>query len=267
MPARRSTTTSPPSRAVSTSTAASTTTTNAITAACSAAPGRLTSDVTSDAGTRAGEIHLDVQTVGGYWTHFGDSGWYIDGLAQFSWLDAEMRSDRMTLNTNGTSPAASLEGGYPFALGKQTVLEPEAQVVYQRITFDSARDTLATIMFEDATSLVGRLGLRLARTWRRDGTRISTTWGRVNVWKEFEGESRIDIIHGRRAPRPSAPISGTRGSSRRGRRRAALRTVHAVRIRQLPDGGRRATATLRPEKAASDSIGKSPGAENAGRGN
>ena len=161
--------------------------------------GRLTSDVTSDAGTRAGEVHLDAQTVGGYWTHFGENGWYIDGLGQFSWLDAEMRSDRMKVHSSGTSPAASLEGGYPFALGKQTVLEPEAQFVYQRIRFDAARDTLATIMFDDATSLAGRLGLRLARTWRPQTPRVSTTWVRFNVWKEFEGKSRIDIITPTRA--------------------------------------------------------------------
>jgi outer membrane autotransporter protein len=155
--------------------------------------GRVTSDVTADVGTKAGDVTMDLQSFGAYWTHFGDTGWYVDGLVQVSWIDATLTSTRMGMQTHGTGLTAAVEGGYPFALGSRMVLEPQVQLVYQRTALDPVTDDLTTITFDDAASFTGRLGARVSRSWGQPTTRPSTLWGRVSVWKEFDGESRFHV--------------------------------------------------------------------------
>ena len=69
--------------------------------------------------------------------------------------------------TDGFGVAASLEGGYPLALSEGWILEPQAQAIFQAIEVDSFSDGFADISFDDTNSLVGRLGLRLARNFDR----------------------------------------------------------------------------------------------------
>jgi outer membrane autotransporter protein len=154
-------------------------------------------DVTADVGSEAGTVRIETQSFGGYWTHFGADGWYLDGLAQLNWLDATLVSPRMETVTSGTGLAASLEGGYPVALGSRVVLEPQAQLTYQRTAFDAMADELTTVSFEDASSVTARLGARLSRAWGGQSATQpeprSTTWGRVSVGKAFDEVSRIRV--------------------------------------------------------------------------
>ena len=41
-----------------------------------------------------GEDKFDALSVGGYWTHFGPSDWYLDGVVQGTWYDATMTGNR-----------------------------------------------------------------------------------------------------------------------------------------------------------------------------
>ena len=36
---------------------------------------------------QGGSDEFDAYTIGGYWTHFGPSGWYLDGVLQGTWYD------------------------------------------------------------------------------------------------------------------------------------------------------------------------------------
>lgn len=69
---------------------------------------------------------------------------------------------------SGFGLAASLEGGYPFELGSDWVLEPQVQQIFQTIDFDSFNDGAAEVSFSDFDSLNGRVGARLSRTWEVD---------------------------------------------------------------------------------------------------
>ena len=42
---------------------------------------------------------------------------------------------------------ASLEGGYPIQVGGGWIVEPQAQLVYQRIGLDDSADVAATVRF------------------------------------------------------------------------------------------------------------------------
>jgi fibronectin-binding autotransporter adhesin len=157
--------------------------------------GRTTADVTHFDGLDAGSDALNGWTVGGYWTHFGATGWYLDGVVQGTWYDITASGRLPDVDTNGFGFGTSLEGGYPFQLGGEVVLEPQAQLTYQTIDLDDTSDVGAQVRFDDVQSLVGRLGVRLSTRWDLDATgsgagdrRQVLAWIRASVLNEFLGE-------------------------------------------------------------------------------
>ncbi|WP_455153133.1 autotransporter-associated beta strand repeat-containing protein [Cupriavidus basilensis] len=161
------------------------------------ATGQVNADVTHFDGTRAGSDRIDGVTLGGYWTHFGPAGWYVDGVIQGTRYDTRAAGRLPSMKTHGTGIGASLEGGYPFALDNGFVLEPQAQLTYQAVFLNDARDPAAEIRFNNERSLVGRLGVRLSRSWEiapaapgapaGAAPRRATAWARVSVVNEFLG--------------------------------------------------------------------------------
>ena len=100
--------------------------------------------------------------------------------------------------TDGWGLAASLEAGYPFHLGGNWILEPQAQLVYQALNISDFNDGAAEVRYSDTNSLAGRLGARLAHSWDLDegqatsnggeaasAHREASAWLRFDVWKEF----------------------------------------------------------------------------------
>lgn len=165
-----------------------------------AAIGRIEGDVTHFNGIRAGTNTIDGYSLGAYWTHFGPSGWYLDGVLQGTWFDAVADSRRLIkLKREGFGFAASLEGGYPIALGNGWIIEPQAQLVYQTLVNGSGSDGAALVRFSDVDSLAGRLGARLARSWTlEEGTaqnraRFMTAWLKASLWNEFRGDPRTSF--------------------------------------------------------------------------
>ncbi len=139
-------------------------------------------------GVSAGEATVDAASLGGYWTHFWASGTYLDAVGQFSWYDDTAQSTKIApLKDKSTGWALSLEGARPFHLKANFVLEPQAQLTYQEFNRSTSSDIAALVTFQDTRSLVGRLGLRAARTWTGDKPdHLETTgWLRLNLTHEF----------------------------------------------------------------------------------
>mgnify|MGYP003575273468 CR=1 FL=1 len=158
-------------------------------------------DVDHYDGTSAGDDRVDAYTLGGYWTRYGvrDADWikewYVDTVVQATWYEiaANPGGGLPRMETDGWGFAASLEGGYPFRMRRDWILEPQAQVIYQWFDIDDASDEAATVRFDDTTSLVGRLSARLSRDWvhaddEPEAPLLSTFWSRASVWHEFRGE-------------------------------------------------------------------------------
>jgi outer membrane autotransporter protein len=150
-------------------------------------------------GNRGRVTHFDDQvggsnfaayTLGGYWTHFGPTGWYVDSVLQGTFYDIRSSGDRgvPALKTGAQGGAASVEGGYPFKFAGGYFIEPQAQLVYQNIHVNDANDIAARIRFTDVNSLATRIGARFGRTWAIDDSpRTITAWIRPNLWNEFLG--------------------------------------------------------------------------------
>jgi outer membrane autotransporter protein len=138
-----------------------------------------------------GDSDFSAYTLGGYWTHFGPSGWYVDVILQGTYYDITSNANRglPSLKTAGQGAAVSLETGYPFKFSNGWFIEPQAQVIYETIHLSDASDLGAQVRFSDVESLLARVGARFGRTWLADqlSQQPVTAWIRPNLWKEFRG--------------------------------------------------------------------------------
>jgi outer membrane autotransporter protein len=161
-------------------------------------------DVQSQTGADAGRDRFAAYSVGGYWTHYGAWGWYLDGIVQGTFYDVRDESTRLpALETDGWGFAASLEAGIPFKglfgrpgrLGGVTV-EPQAQLVYQTIDLGDSGDIAAQVRFDDVESFAGRVGVRFATSWAMQALLglhpplATTAWFRPSYWHEFNDDPR-----------------------------------------------------------------------------
>jgi len=137
-----------------------------------------------------GNSNFNAYSLGGYWTHFGPTGWYTDTILQGTFYDINSTANRglSALRTVGQGVAASIEAGYPFKFAGGYFIEPQAQLVYQNVHINDTNDIAAQIRFSDVDSVAARIGARFGRTWAvDDAQRTITAWIRPNLWNEFRG--------------------------------------------------------------------------------
>lgn len=137
-----------------------------------------------------GRLLMNGPSAGAYWTHFGPTGWYVDGVFQGSWYDAKATSlYGAGLSTTATVYTASLEAGYPlrFGEGQAWLIEPQAQIVYQGVSVDRSQDQYSSVDWNAGTAWTGRLGARLQYTSRDDRGTLWQPYARINLWHAFSG--------------------------------------------------------------------------------
>jgi outer membrane autotransporter protein len=135
-----------------------------------------------------GSLNLNAYSVGGYWTHYGPGGWYIDAVLQGSFYSGNATTQFANLPTNGTGFTSSLEAGYPIPLpwfGPRFVLEPEGQIIWQRVSFDDANDSLGPVGLGTTSGGSGRLGLRGKWTVNDPDGRVWQPYVLANVWRDW----------------------------------------------------------------------------------
>ncbi|MFM0088887.1 autotransporter outer membrane beta-barrel domain-containing protein [Paraburkholderia sediminicola] len=178
------------------------------------AVGQISGDVTNFDGAPAGRDQLTGYTLGGYWTHFGASGWYLDAQAQGTRYDVNASSPSdMTLKTSGYGLGSSLQGGYPIPLPNNWSIVPQAQLVYQNLSLNDSGDTASSVYFHNANSLAGRIGAEVKKSWLFDSSsthaEILNTWFRTDLRQEFVANPRVSFSS---ATGPVAFESDSRGS-------------------------------------------------------
>jgi outer membrane autotransporter protein len=153
--------------------------------------------------TRTGTLSLNAYSLGGYWTHYGPGGWYLDAVLQGTRYDgnAQAQADQLEtflgtspstkLQTQGSGFVSSLEGGYPVPLGfgPGFTLEPQAQVIYQHVSLDPASDGIGTVALGSTSGVTGRLGVRGQWTILGSDGEVWQPYGRFNVWRDWGGNA------------------------------------------------------------------------------
>jgi outer membrane autotransporter protein len=145
---------------------------------------------------RAGSLRLSGPATGVYWTHFGPSGWYMDGVAQHSWYDTKASSiSGSGISTQADGITASLETGYPTCFyNNHWIIEPQLQLIYQNFSVRGTSDNISSIGWNTAGAWTGRLGMRLQHTQaEKDSGRVWQPYGRLNLWQDFTGSDGLSF--------------------------------------------------------------------------
>ena len=141
--------------------------------------------------TRTGTVDQQAYSGGGYWTHYGPTDWYIDAVLQGTHYTGTAKTEFASLPISGNGFIASLEGGYPIALafGPQFVLEPQAQILWQKVSFSNAFDGLGPVALGSSTGTTGRLGVRAKWTILTADGQVWQPYGRLNLWHDWNGRA------------------------------------------------------------------------------
>ena len=139
-----------------------------------------------------GDLRLDGDSVGGYWTLVGPARGYVDAVVQYTRLDGRARSDRGDqLDIDGDAWSASLESGYPIPLSERWSLEPQAQLIAQKVSLDSANDSVSHVSHDAQVELTGRLGMRLEGAFTGRGGHLLQPYAQLNLWHGDGGRDTL----------------------------------------------------------------------------
>ena len=156
-----------------------------------------------------GSNDLRSQYLGGYatWTH--DSGFYADAVLQAGRHRYEVKP-QTALRTKGkaSSLSASLEIGQAFALGEGWQIEPQAQLVHQRVDFDDVDIAGARVRQAREGGWLARVGVRVKGDIATSAGRLQP-YGRVNVYRTAGGSDTTHFI----SPAASTAIASSKGST------------------------------------------------------
>jgi len=137
-----------------------------------------------------GAVNLNAYSGGAYWNHYGPEGWYVDLTLQGTSYTDGAATEFAHLDTSGAGFISSLETGYPIAipqLGFGFVLEPEAQVLWQWISFDAGNDGLGPVALGTTSETTARVGLKGKWTITTDNGQVWQPYVRANFWSDFGG--------------------------------------------------------------------------------
>lgn len=142
--------------------------------------GLLTSRALSAPGTDT--LNLEGQSLGAYWSLTGPNGWHVDLTASGGRVNGYSRNDQGARQaTEGSAVTLSVEGGFPIGISENWVVEPQAQLVNQRITLDTPYAGSGNASSTDVTSWSGRVGARLKGSYDFNGLGVEP-YVRTNLW-------------------------------------------------------------------------------------
>ncbi|WDY60419.1 autotransporter family protein [Pseudomonas sp. PSKL.D1] len=139
-----------------------------------------------------GDLRIDGDSAGAYWTLIGPQQWYVDAVLQYTDLDGRARSDRGNrINVNGNAWTGSLETGYPIRVSERWTFEPQAQLIAQKVSLDSTNDRISHISHDAQVELTGRLGVRLEGAFTGTSGKLLQPYGQVNLWHGDGGRDTL----------------------------------------------------------------------------
>jgi outer membrane autotransporter protein len=140
----------------------------------------------------------DVQgvSVGLYGTWFQNDesrlGWYVDLWGQQGWFTNHVHRDLLPDEQyNSRALALSAETGYAHQLSPRGwVIEPQAQLIYLHSSQDDLIEVNGTsVIGDDGSGWISRLGVRVHRTWANDSGGHSQPYLTLNWWHDATGNT------------------------------------------------------------------------------
>lgn len=128
--------------------------------------------------------NLRTRYLGVYGTWQDQSGLYADAVLQGADYRSDLRTagDTTQARTKGSGWLTSLEMGKPFALSQNWQIEPQAQIIYRKLSIDDTALSLATVKNQADDDWTVRLGARIKGNFTT-GAGVLLPYGRINVYK------------------------------------------------------------------------------------
>jgi len=127
---------------------------------------------------------LNVQgpNLGAYWSLTGANGWHVDLAASGGRVNGYSFNDQgQRQAAEGTAMTLSVQGGFPIGISENWVIEPQAELINQRISLDTPYAGSANASSTDLTSWSGRVGASLKGSYDIKGLPIEP-YVRTNFW-------------------------------------------------------------------------------------
>ncbi|MEN3929703.1 autotransporter outer membrane beta-barrel domain-containing protein [Microvirga sp. W0021] len=137
---------------------------------------------------------LDKWSVSAFATYLHNSGFYVDGILSYGAFDGNVSTTYRgkTASLSGQTFSASLEMGYPIHFLNGVVLEPQAQVVYQRLMFDRKLDVdMFEVRLGDIDQVTARVGARLSKTYTQSADSLITVYAKANMLHTFNNSNKV----------------------------------------------------------------------------
>lgn len=140
---------------------------------------------------RAGKVELQGDSLGLYWTLTDPKGWYLDTVAMYTWLNGDSHSERsLKIDNDGHAMTLSVEAGYPVAVANNWVVEPQLQVINQKVDLKHQDDGISKLSFDSDAAWTGRLGARLKGRYDVADLPLEP-YLRVNLWHTMSGTDTV----------------------------------------------------------------------------
>ena len=149
--------------------------------------GRALADPGSD------NLNLQGESLGAYWSLTGATGWHVDLSASGGRVSGFSRNDQGERQAaEGNAVTLSVEGGFPIGISKNWVIEPQAQLINQRITLDSSNASSGNAQSSDLSSWSGRVGARLKGSYDINGLPVEP-YVRTNLWHTVNSSATVSL--------------------------------------------------------------------------
>ncbi|MFC4762111.1 autotransporter outer membrane beta-barrel domain-containing protein [Dyella koreensis] len=128
------------------------------------------------------------------WQHV--NGFYVDGVVSGERHQGDVSIARMqdVGHLRAAGWTASVETGYPWRFDNGYTLEPQLQLARLHERIDTLVDRDGTrVNYNDYDQTIGRLGVRLTRTWDRGNGQFGTPYVRLNYIKGWGGRARVNV--------------------------------------------------------------------------
>ncbi|WP_340610706.1 autotransporter outer membrane beta-barrel domain-containing protein [Xenorhabdus bharatensis] len=161
-------------------------------------------NINADAGSVHGDgnIHANGYTLGTTSTWHDNNGFYLDGLAQFSYFNSDLNSKTagqyLGNKKSAFGYALSLESGRRIDLTPTWSLTPQTQLVYSSIDMKDFDDRFGTkIRFDQSNNMKLRVGATIdySQKWydeQNQDEKASNLYGLFNLRQELLG--RNDVV-------------------------------------------------------------------------
>ncbi|WP_434630503.1 autotransporter outer membrane beta-barrel domain-containing protein [Pseudomonas sp. Z1-29] len=151
--------------------------------------GLLVTPAMSDPGKDA--LNLQGPSLGAYWSLTGPAGWHLDLSASGGRVNGYSLTEQgQRQATEGNAVTLSVEGGFPIGISDNWIVEPQAQLINQRITLDTPNAGNGNN--NKLNSWSGRVGAQLKGTYQVNGLGVEP-YVRTNLWHTVQSADTLSL--------------------------------------------------------------------------